>query len=217
MSGYTNFAVIGAGGIGNHIVQQLLKDKAAAIVINVKKVVVLTRQVTSLGSVARDMLKFDKASKTTVEGGAKVIRVDYSNEGSIQHALTGVDVVISTIPGSAVDIQVKIAAACQKGWRQVVRSLGVRRNNRWRDGGGGAKADVQSQLKALDMPYAAFYTGLFADYAWVPCVSLVFTHFWLFRLVNHRLTGTSTSMSRAGKCPLVATATSRLRSPPERI
>jgi shikimate 5-dehydrogenase len=45
MSGYTNFAVIGAGGIGNHIVQQLLKDKAAAIV-NVKKVVVLTRQVT---------------------------------------------------------------------------------------------------------------------------------------------------------------------------
>ena len=43
MSGYTNFAVIGSGGIGNHIVQQLLKDKAAAIV---KEVVVLTRQVT---------------------------------------------------------------------------------------------------------------------------------------------------------------------------
>ena len=43
MSGYTNFAVIGAGGIGSYIVQQLLKEKAAGIV---KEVVVLSRQVT---------------------------------------------------------------------------------------------------------------------------------------------------------------------------
>ena len=42
-----------------------------------------------------------------------MIQVDYSNEGSIQHALTGVDVVISTISGAAVDIQVKIAAAAK--------------------------------------------------------------------------------------------------------
>jgi saccharopine dehydrogenase-like NADP-dependent oxidoreductase len=42
MSGYKNFAVIGAGIIGNYIVQQLLKDKAAEIV---NEVVVLTRQV----------------------------------------------------------------------------------------------------------------------------------------------------------------------------
>jgi saccharopine dehydrogenase-like NADP-dependent oxidoreductase len=42
MSGYTNFAVVGAGAIGNYIIQQLLKDKAAGIV---KEVVVLTRQV----------------------------------------------------------------------------------------------------------------------------------------------------------------------------
>ena len=43
MSGYTNFAVIGAGGIGKYIVQQLLKDKAAE---TVKEVVVLSRQVS---------------------------------------------------------------------------------------------------------------------------------------------------------------------------
>jgi len=42
MSGYTNFAVIGAGNFGNVIIQQLLKDKAAG---TVKKIVVLTRQV----------------------------------------------------------------------------------------------------------------------------------------------------------------------------
>jgi saccharopine dehydrogenase-like NADP-dependent oxidoreductase len=43
MSGYTNFAVIGAGGIGTYIIQQLLKDKAAGLV---NDVVVLSRQVT---------------------------------------------------------------------------------------------------------------------------------------------------------------------------
>lgn len=42
MSKYTNFAVVGAGTLGNYIVQQLVKDKAAGIV---KEVVVLTRQV----------------------------------------------------------------------------------------------------------------------------------------------------------------------------
>jgi len=42
MSGYTKFAVAGAGTIGGHIVQQLLKDKAAGII---KEVIVLSRQV----------------------------------------------------------------------------------------------------------------------------------------------------------------------------
>jgi hypothetical protein len=42
MSGYTNFAIVGAGVIGSYIVAQLLKDKASGIV---KDVVVLTRQV----------------------------------------------------------------------------------------------------------------------------------------------------------------------------
>jgi pyrroline-5-carboxylate reductase len=47
MSGYTKFAVVGAGSIGSYIIQQLLKDKAAGIV---KEVVVLTRQVWYLSN-----------------------------------------------------------------------------------------------------------------------------------------------------------------------
>jgi ketopantoate reductase len=31
ISGYTKFAVVGAGAIGNYIVQELLKDKAAVL------------------------------------------------------------------------------------------------------------------------------------------------------------------------------------------
>jgi hypothetical protein len=46
MSGYTNFAVVGAGELGNYIVEQLVKDKLKAAGI-VKEVVVLTHQVSA--------------------------------------------------------------------------------------------------------------------------------------------------------------------------
>jgi saccharopine dehydrogenase-like NADP-dependent oxidoreductase len=41
MSGYKNFAVVGAGNIGAFIIHQLLTDKAAG---TINDVVVLTRQ-----------------------------------------------------------------------------------------------------------------------------------------------------------------------------
>ena len=41
MSGYKNFAVVGAGEIGSFIIRQFLVDKAAGII---NSVVVLTRQ-----------------------------------------------------------------------------------------------------------------------------------------------------------------------------
>ncbi len=79
MSGYTNFAVVGAGDIGRFIVEQLLKDKAAGIV---NEVVVLTRQVTYLLLGLHMMLSTPlgvdlKGSKTTraIQGDAKIIQV----------------------------------------------------------------------------------------------------------------------------------------------
>jgi len=176
MSGYTNFAIVGAGDIGRFIVEQLLKDKAAGIV---NEVVVLTRQVTYLLLGLHMMLSTQlgvdlKGSKTTraIQGDAKIIQVDYSNDESIKHALAGVDVVISTISGTVLDVQAKIAAAAKEvdvklfvpsefGGVSEEESKGIRR----------AKLNVQNQLKALDMPYAAFYTGLFPDYIWVSSVS----------------------------------------------
>jgi len=43
MSGYKNFAIVGAGKTGSFIVRQFLKDKVAG---TVNEVVVLTRQVS---------------------------------------------------------------------------------------------------------------------------------------------------------------------------
>jgi glutamyl-tRNA reductase len=52
MAGYKNFAVVGAGTLGNYVIRQFLKDKAAG---TVNEVVVLTRQVTTVQSIVRQM------------------------------------------------------------------------------------------------------------------------------------------------------------------
>lgn len=44
MSGYKNFAIVGAGTLGNFVIRQFLNEKAAG---TVNEVVVLTRQVNS--------------------------------------------------------------------------------------------------------------------------------------------------------------------------
>ena len=116
-----------------------------------------------------------KGSKNTVQGDAKVVQVDYSDDESIKQALTGVDVAISTVPVAALDVQGKIAAAAKEaGVKLFVPSefggmtAGAETEGR---SGAKAKASFQDQLKALGIPYAAFYTGPFADYIWASYVS----------------------------------------------
>ena len=113
-----------------------------------------------------------KGSKTTIEGDAKVIQVDYSNDKSIEEALIGVDVVISTISGKALEVQGKIAAAAKEADVKLFVPSdfgGITEGET--EGLFGEKANIQGQLKALGIPYAIFYTGPFSDYIWVSYVS----------------------------------------------
>ncbi|KAI0300695.1 NAD-binding protein [Multifurca ochricompacta] len=154
MSGYKNFAVVGAGTTGSFIIRQLLKDKSAGIV---NSVVVLTRE----------------GSKTTVDGDAKLIPVDYSNKESIKKALIGVDVVISTIASSVLHLQAGIAdAAKEAGVKLFVPSEFGGQTEGATEGFFGAKANIQTQLKGLGLPYTLFYTGGFADFLWKPAFGL---------------------------------------------
>jgi len=108
-----------------------------------------------------------KGSKTTVQGDAKVIQVDYNDKASIKYALTGVDVVIGTVPLTALDVQEKIAVAAKEvDVKLFVPSEYGGLTEGTKEGVAGAKANIQRQLRALGMPYAAFYTGPWADYAW---------------------------------------------------
>lgn len=98
-------------------------------------------------------------------------QVDYSNPKSIQSALSGVDVVISTISGEALDVQGKIAEAAKEvGVKLFIPSDFGNITEGETEGMFGAKAGIQTQLKRLGVPYAVFYTGPFADYIWEPCV-----------------------------------------------
>ena len=114
-----------------------------------------------------------KGSTNTIQGDAKVIQVDYSNEASIKRALTGVDVVISTVPVAALDVQGKIAAAAKEvlDVKLFVPSEFGGISEGISEGVQVVKANVQAQLRALGLPYTAFYTGAFADQIWVPYVA----------------------------------------------
>ena len=171
MSGYKNFAIVGAGVTGSFIVRQFLKDKAVG---TINEVVVLTRQVLSTMALIMDytagMLTTDKllqGSKTTIEGDAKVIPVDYSDKESIKGALAGIDVVISTISTVALGLQPGIAeAAKEAGVELFIPSEFAGPTEGATEGQYGEKAGIQDQLKAVGIPYALFYTGAFADFIW---------------------------------------------------
>jgi uncharacterized protein YbjT (DUF2867 family) len=166
MSGYKNFAVVGAGQIGGFIIRQLLTDKAAG---TVNDVVVLTRQVSLASASDAPTDQQSQGSNTTVDPAVKLIAVDYSNKESVKKALTGVDVVISTIPATALGVQPGIAEAAKEvGVKLFVPSEFGGSTEGETEGYFGAKANIQEQLKAIGIPYTLFYTGAFADYLWVP-------------------------------------------------
>ena len=169
MSGYKNFAVVGAGVIGSFIIHQLLTEKAAGTVDNV---VVLTRQASqAFESTCQipftNLNQPSQGSKTIVDPAANLIPVDYSNKKSIKKALTGVNVVISTVPATALDVQPGIAEAAKEAGVKLFApsEFGVPTEGAT-DSFFGAKANIHKQLKAIGIPYALFYTGAFADHVW---------------------------------------------------
>ena len=98
-----------------------------------------------------------------------MIPVDYSNKESIKAALTGVDVVISTVPATALDVQPGIAeAAKEAGVKLFAPSEFGGPTEGATEGFFSAKANIQKQLKAIGIPYALFHTGAFADLLWGP-------------------------------------------------
>lgn len=102
-----------------------------------------------------------------------MVAVDYFNKESIKNALTGVDVVICTISSTALDLQAGIAVAAKEvGVKLFVPSEFGNISEGETVGMFGEKAAIQTQLKALDIPYAIFYTGPFADSIWAPYVFL---------------------------------------------
>ncbi|KZO98447.1 NAD-P-binding protein [Calocera viscosa TUFC12733] len=150
MSGFKTFAVAGAGAIGSLIVDELLREKAAS---KVDKVVVLTRS-----AAGNDAL---------VAQGAEPIVVDYDSSASLQSALHGIDVVISTVTTAALSVQEPLGdAAKAAGVKLFVPSEFGGDTTGRTDGLFGIKNAQRLRLKQIGLPWAMFITGTFADRIW---------------------------------------------------
>ena len=128
MSGFKNFAIVGAGVTGSFVGRQFLKDKAVGMV---NEVVVLTRQVGLVGLTLIHIplaQQLWQGSKTTTESNAKVIPVDYSDKESIKRALSGTDVVVSAIAQTALGLQTSFGMRTSFSLSGFLRYL----NSQWR-------------------------------------------------------------------------------------
>ncbi|KAH9055143.1 NAD-P-binding protein [Lactarius deliciosus] len=158
MSGFKNFTVAGLGGLGSHIVRELLKLKNQGKIDNVT---VLTRSDSS-------SLDEYKAS------GAKIAVVDYGSAESLKNAVTGADVVISTVTHTALQVQHLLAEQAKAAGVKVFvpSEFGDVTDRQNPEGIFLVKQAVHHKCKELDLPYALFFTGVHPDVAFVPFLGL---------------------------------------------
>ncbi|KZO94641.1 NAD-binding protein [Calocera viscosa TUFC12733] len=148
MSGYQTFAVAGAGDIGRFIIQELLNHVSDG---SVETVVALTR--TSSGY---DELK---------EQGAVFKTVDYSSHSNLVAALQGIDVVISSLSGPALSVQIPLAdAAKEAGVKHFVPCEYGNPSGGKTYGIFGIKNRVRLHLLDIGLPYSQYYTGPWSDW-----------------------------------------------------
>ncbi|KAI0067604.1 NAD-P-binding protein [Artomyces pyxidatus] len=158
MSGFRNFALVGAGNLGDFIIEELLKAKTVG---TVDKVTVLTRT----ESAGKESLQKFAAS------GASVIGVDYTNKDAAVKALAGIDVVISTLPIHALEIEFSLAEASkaagvklfvQSDWGLISETKPLVP----------AKEASRENMRAIGLPWAAFCAGSWSDFLFVPLLRL---------------------------------------------
>ncbi|KAG6617002.1 Isoflavone reductase P3 [Phytophthora cinnamomi] len=144
MSVYTKFAIIGAGGVGGTVADELLKKGEAV------SVTILTRDES------KPELQAFKAR------GATLVQVSYDDEAAVKKALTGSEVAVSTVSPYHMGVQKAIVPAAKAAGIQlfVPAEYGVRVT----EGPNVAKKEVQDLLTQHELPFTLFYTGLFAEF-----------------------------------------------------
>ncbi|ETO85832.1 Eugenol synthase 1 [Phytophthora nicotianae] len=142
MSKFTKFAIIGAGGVGSCIADDLLKANAT--------ITILTRDD---GKAELQPLK---------ERGATLAKVNYDDETSLQGALVGSEVVVCSINSQHLASQFGIARAAKAAGIQlfVPTEFGFCDE----DGANATKQEVRQLLNKLDMPSTLFHSGLWSEY-----------------------------------------------------
>ncbi|TFY81542.1 hypothetical protein EWM64_g2473 [Hericium alpestre] len=151
MSSYRNIAVAGPGTLGKTVIQELLNFKAAG---QVDTVVVLTRS-------------HNNALDEFAKQGARFAIVDYSIPASLESALSGIDVVISTVVHDIPSLKAQwplARAAKAVGVKLFVPSeYGHPTNQGFKVGVFGIKTALQEYLKEIGLPFALLWTGFWSE------------------------------------------------------
>lgn len=102
--------------------------------------------------------------------GAKIAVVDYASAESLKNAVTGADVVISTVTAAALQVQHLLAEQAKAaGVKLFVPSeFGDPTDIENAEGIFLLKQSVHHKCKELALPYALFFTGPGSDYVFIP-------------------------------------------------
>ena len=101
-----------------------------------------------------------------------MFRVDYNDKAALTSALTGVDVLISGLAASALDLQVPLAEAAHAAGVQIFAPSEFGKSTEGATEGGlfAAKNNVHAELRRIGIAYTLVFTGPFPDYCFAPYV-----------------------------------------------
>lgn len=137
---FTSIALVGPGGLGSIVLAELLR---------------------------RESLKFTVLARTerSVPTGATLKLVDFGSADSLEAALAGIDVVISTLGATGIETQSNIARAAKHAGVQlfVPSEFGPPTDGKTDDPVLGPKARLQEYLKSIQLPSLLVYCGQFTD------------------------------------------------------
>ncbi|KZT54960.1 NAD(P)-binding protein [Calocera cornea HHB12733] len=141
MSAYKSFAVVGAGTLGKYVLEGLVKAQKQG---KIDSVVVLTRSA--------------EGNPEATKLGVKSVQVDYEDKASLVSALTGVDVVVSTVGIFGLGLQPSIAHAAKEAGVKlfVPAEYGAPAIDM-----GGGKGKLRALLKQIELPFTIFFVGVF--------------------------------------------------------
>jgi uncharacterized protein YbjT (DUF2867 family) len=174
MSGFKIIAISGIGNVGHYVVDELLQQKKAGKLDEVR---VLTREVRThwLSSILSDLWSQESAHSERNEKlkarGATVAAVNYGEHSSLVAGLKGVDVLIACLPRDALLSQIPLAkAAKEAGVALFVPSeFGVPATpGSPPESVPGMKLQVLEACKDVGLPTLVFCTGPFPDYCIIP-------------------------------------------------
>lgn len=162
---YTSFAVAGAGGYGSLVVQVCIFT-FDSMIMNEYDQSIFFQHLAANSSISVRVLS--RSETKHVPDGVKVVKVDYTSDASIEKAISGVQVVISTLGGAGSAYDIPIARAAKKqGVKLFVPSEYGGDDTQEPDGPLAFKYKTHQFLQEIELPYVLLFNGIWTDYIFV--------------------------------------------------